>query len=148
MNAKIKSKVIYCSKILLPIAIIVGLFLSGVGVGIITFEPPSSITGEITATIVIDFGDGTNYTKILVMDNSTVFDFLLEVEKIGDIIVETHEESGSYEIESITYNGEKYTHGEDGYWWLFYINEQFAQDSADKVYVNNNDLIEWKFEKF
>ena len=148
MNVKIKSKIIFFLKIFLPIAIIIGLFLGGISVGIITFEPPNTITGEITATIFIDFGDGTNYTKIFILDNSTVFDFLLEVEKIGDIIVETNEESGSYEIESITYNGKKYTHGEDGCWWLFYINKQFAQDSADKVYVNNNDLIEWKYEKF
>lgn len=148
MNKKIKSRLIYSSKILIPIAIIMGLFLSGISVGIITFEPPTTITGEITATIFIDFGDGINYTKIMKMDNSTVFDFLLKIEKIGDIIVETHEESGSYEIKSISYNGKKYSHGEEGHWWLFYINEQFAQDSADKVYVNNNDLIEWKFEKF
>ncbi len=148
MNEKIKSNIIFSSKIIVPVAIIIALFLSGIGVGIITFEPPSTITGEITAKIVIDFGDGTIYTNILIMDNSTVFHFLLEVEKIGDIIVETHEESGSYEIESITYQGKKYTHGEDGHWWLFYVNEQFALDSADKVYVNNNDLIEWKYEKF
>jgi len=148
MNKKIKSNMIYGSKILLPIAIIIALFLSGIGAGIITFDPPSRITGEITATIVIDFGDGKNYTNILVIDNSTVFDFLLEIEKIGDITVETNEESGSYEIESITYKEKKYTHGENGYWWLFYVNEQFAMDSADKVYVNNYDLIEWKFENF
>jgi hypothetical protein len=148
MNQQTKNNIIFSTKIILPIVIVIGLFLSGVNAGIITFQPPRTITGEITATIVINFGDGMIYTNILNMDNSTVFDLLLEVDKIGDIIVETHEESGSYEIESITYKGKKYTHGEDGYWWLFYVNEQFAQDSADKVYLNNNDLIEWKYEKF
>ena len=139
---------IYTAKFLIPLIVIIGLFLGGVGAGIITFEQPSKITGKVTTTIVIDFGDGTNYSNVLTMDNSTVFGFLLEIEKIGDISVEYIEESGSYEIKSIMYKDNKYEHGEDGHWWLFYVNEQFAQASADKTYVNDNDLIEWKYESF
>ncbi len=148
MNSKTKNNLIYASKIIFPLIIVIGLFIVGVSAGIITFEPPNKLTGEITATIEIDFGDGTNYSNIFTVENSTVFDFLLEVEEIGEIIVGTNEESGSYEIESISYNDKKYNHGEDGYWWLFYVNEQFAIDSADKVYLSDGDLVEWKFENF
>jgi len=148
MKQKTKINLIYFSKIIIPIIIVISLFFGGVNAGIITFEAPKKITGKITARIEIDFGDGTTYSNIITVDNSTVYDFLLEVQNIGDIIVKTNEQSGSYEIESITYKGKKYTHGENGHWWLFYVNGQFAQDSADKVYLNNNDLIEWKFENF
>ncbi len=148
MNSKIRINLIYSFKIIIPLIIVIGLFLAGVSAGIITFESSNKLTGEITATIEINFGDGTTYSNVFTVENSTVFDFLLETEKNGEIIVETNEESGSYEIESITYKEIKYTHGENGYWWLFYVNEQFAIDSADKVYVNNGDLIEWKFENF
>jgi len=152
MNQKTKGNLIYASKILIPLIIIIGLFLGGISAGIITFEPPKVISyGEVTATLVIDFGDGTTYSNVLTVDNSTVFDFLLEADKKGDITVKTtySEQMGGYEIESITYQGSEYVHGKDyRWWWLFYINGQFATDSADKVYVQNDDLIEWKFESF
>jgi len=148
MKEKKSSKIIFILKILIPLIVIIFLFLGGINAGVITFEKQKTITGEITATIKIDFADGTIYQNVLHLTNATVFDFLLKVEKIGDIKIETSEESGSYEIKSITYQGKKYVHGEAGYWWLFYVNEQFAMDSADKTYVNNNDLIEWKYEKF
>jgi hypothetical protein len=147
-----KEKRVYLIKIIIPIIIVIGLFLGGVNAGIITFESPKKIvTGKITATITLDFGDGKNYSKVLTLDNSTVFGFLLELEKNGDIIVEKtyNEQMGSYEINSITYQGTTYVHGKDyRWWWLFYINGQFASDSADKIYVQNGDLIGWKYETF
>ena len=147
-----KEKMMFLLKILIPLIIVVALFLGGVNAGIITFETPNKIvTGKITATISIDFGDGKNYSKVMTLDNSTVFGFLLELEKTGTISVEKtyNEQMGSYEINSITYQGITYEHGKDyKYWWLFYINEQFATEGADKIYVQNGDLIEWKYESF
>ena len=62
MKMNTKEKSIYLLKIFIPILIVIGLFLGGVNAGIITFEAPKKIvTGKITATIVIDFGDGKNY---------------------------------------------------------------------------------------
>lgn len=151
MNPDTKSNIIYASKILIPIVIVIGLFLGGVSAGIITFESPDKIviTGEISASIVIDFGDGTTYSKVLILDNSTVFDFLLEIEKIGDISIETTywESFGGYSVDSIKYEGKKYEADISTYWAL-YINGQPAMEGADKIYVQNDDLIEWKFEKF
>ena len=152
MDLKNKSNIIYLSKIIIPIIIVFILFIGGVSTGVITFETPNKQinTGEIKATIKIDFGDGKVYQKALNIHNSTVFNFLLEVNTIGDISVESSysEQMGGYEIKSITYQEKKYVHGDGGHWWLFYINGQFASAGADKIYVNNNDLIEWKYEKF
>lgn len=150
MNQKTKSDVIYVSKILIPIIIVIGLFLGGVSTGIITFEPPKIISqGEVTATITIDFGDGISYSNALTLTEPTIFDFLLEAEKNGDINVEnTYWESfGGYSVDSISYQGVEYK-AEGSYYWGFYINGQPGDKGADKIYVQNYDLIEWKFEKF
>jgi hypothetical protein len=150
MDQKTKGSIIYALKFLIPIIVVVGLFLGGVSAGIINFEPPKIInTGEVTATIVIDFGDGTTYSDILTLDNSTGFDILLEVEKKGAISIETTfwEQFGGYSVDSITYQGTKYE-ANLNYYWAFYVNGEASIEGADKVYVNNDDLIEWKFEEF
>jgi len=147
-----KGSLIFALKIIIPLLLVISLFIGGISTGIITFEPPkNNIKAEpINATIIIDFGDGLTYSKDMTINNSTVFNFLIDVQKIGDISVETYynEQIGGYEIKSITYLEKRYIHGQDGYWWLFYINDQFATTGADKIYVNNNDSIKWKYEKF
>ncbi|MDH7507390.1 MAG: DUF4430 domain-containing protein [Candidatus Thermoplasmatota archaeon] len=152
MNQKQKDRLIFALKLLIPLIIVVSLFIAGVSTGIITFELPikNVNTEQINATIIIDFGDGEQYSKVMTISNSTIYDFLLEVSKTGDITVETFysEQNKAYVIKSITYQEKNYIHGENGCWWLFYINDQFATDAADKIYVNNNDVIKWKYEKF
>jgi len=147
-----KEKILYTLKFTIPLTIVLILFLVGLSSGVITFELPDKINNNelINATIIIDFGDGKIYSKEMNINNSTVYDFLVEVQKIGDIYLETiySEQIKSYQIKSITYQGKKYVHGENGYWWLFYINDEFANDAADKIYVNNDDVIKWKYEKF
>jgi hypothetical protein len=146
MNQETKNILIYTMKILIPIIIVVGLFLGGVSAGIITFEKPIVKTGEVKATIIIDYNDGTIYSKTMTLDNSTVFDLLLELEKIGDISIEnTYWESfGGYSVDSITYQGKKYE-GDFSHYWAFYINGVAAMEGADKIYVNNDDVIKWEF---
>jgi len=150
MDEKIKNNIIYSLKFIIPIIIVIGLFLGGVNAGIITFEKKiDSNTGTISATITLEFEDGLTYSKDLTLDNSTVYDFLLSLEENGDIKVEsTYWESfDSYVVDSITYNGEKYE-GDISYYWAVYINEMPAMEGADKIYVQNDDLIEWKYESF
>ncbi len=147
-----KGSLIFAFKIIIPLIVVLSLFIGGVSTGIISFELPKSDKKDesINASILIDFGDGKTYSKDMTINNSTIFNFLLEVQKIENISVETNynEQVGGYEIKSITYQDIKYIHGVDGYWWLFYINDQFATAGADKIYVNNNDTIKWKYEKF
>lgn len=150
MNQKTKENMIYASKILIPIIIVVGLFLGGVSAGIITFDPPKIIKyGEVTATLQINFGDDTYYSKVVNLDNATVFEFLLEAEKDGDIKIETTywESMGSYTVDSITYKGVKYEGGPNSY-WAFYINDKLGDKGSDQIYVQNNDIILWKIESF
>ena len=146
MNQETKNNLIYTLKFLIPIILVVGLFLGGVSAGIITFEKPIVKTGEVKAKIVIDYGDGTIYSKTMTFDNSTVFDSLLELEKIGDISIKTTywESFEGYTIDSITYQGKKYE-SYDSHYWAFSINGVAAMEGANKIYVNNDDVIKWEF---
>lgn len=151
MNKGKKENIIYLSKILIPIIIVIGLFLGGVRAGVITFEFPSKKinTGLITISIELDFNDGTKYVGDMSLENSTGFDILLELEKRDIISVETTywESFGGYSVDSITYQGEKYE-GDTSHYWAFYINNQASMEGADKVYLTDNDIVKWKFETF
>jgi hypothetical protein len=149
MIEKKKSMIIFSLKLLIPIIIVIVLFLGGINAGVITFEKEKTNTGEITATLKIDFGDGNFFSDTITLDNSTVYDFLLEVEKKGEISIETTywESFDSYTVGSITYNGKKYESDMSRY-WAFYVNNNAGMEGADKVYLEDNDIIEWKLETF
>ena len=144
-----KKNLIFALKFLIPIVILICLFIVGINANIITFEKQKIITGEISANIKINFGDGVTYNDIVKLDNSTVYDLLLTVEKNDDIILETTywEQFDSYIVDSITYNNKKYESDSNSY-WAFYVNGEPAMEGANKIFVENDDIIEWKFVKF
>ena len=150
MNQKTKENIIFASKIILPIIVVIILFLGGVGAGIITFEPPEiAKTGEITATIIINFGDEMTYSNTFTLSNTTGFSILLKLEEQEIIDIETTywESFGGYSVDSIAYEGKKYE-ADTSHYWAFYVNGEASMEGADKVYVNNNDIIEWRYESF
>lgn len=150
MNQKTKDNIISASKLILPIIVVIILFLGAVVAGIITFEPPEIVkTGEVTATIIINFGDGITFSDTFTLNNTTGFSILLELEQQEIIDVETTywESFGGYSVDSITYQGKKFD-ADSSHYWAFYVNGEASMEGADKVYVNNNDIIEWKYESF
>ncbi len=151
MQQRKKATIVYLSKILIPVTVVISLFLGGIGAGIITFEPPEEVSSEekVSATLVLDFGDGTRYSTALTIENATVFDVLLELEKQGAITIETTywESFDSYSVDSIIYKDVAYA-GDAGHYWAFYVNGEASMQGADKVYVHDNDVIEWKFVGF
>lgn len=151
MNKDKRGNIIYLSKIIIPIIVVIGLFLGGVSAGIITFEQLNKKvnTGLITISIEVDFNDGTKYIGDMIMENSTGFDILIELEKKDIITIETTywESFDGYSVDSITYHGNKYE-GDISHYWAFYINGQASMEGSDKVYLNNNDIVTWRFETF
>ena len=77
-------------------------------------------------------------------NNATVADFLFECAEIHGFEVESQYFSGynSYYITSI--NGIK--EGIDGRYWQYYVNGEYADVGCSKYVLNDNDLVEWKFE--
>ena len=167
MNSENQNKIKYILTFLIPILVILGLFMGGIGTGVITFEQkpsgdifkvidesenhnPEDQYSYINATIVINFDSDNSYTRLFQLEeNLTVFDFLLLLKEIGDIDVSyTYwEQYDSYFIDSITYNNNKYE-GDNNHFWAFYINDVSALEGANKIYVNNNDIIKWEFTEF
>ena len=149
MKKENREKIIYLSKFLIPLVLVILLFLGGISTGIVTFEKTEQITGKSNVTIIIDFGDGTTYSKTMILENSTVFDFLLRLEDEGEIATETTywNSFDGYSIDSISYNGKKYE-GDTTHYWSLLINDEYAMQGANKIYVRNNDIIKWEFVTF
>jgi hypothetical protein len=164
MNSENENKIKYILTFLIPILVILGLFMGGIGTGIITFEQKQSgnlfktidesenrnaeeQSNFINATIMINFDSDTSYTRLFQLEeNLTIFDFLLLVKEIGDINVSyTYwEQYDSYFIDSLTFNNNKYE-GDINHFWALYINDISALEGANKIYVNENDIIKWEF---
>ena len=150
MNQNFKEKLFFSLKIIIPLIIVIFLFLAGVSVGVITFEPPEKKSqGEISALIEIKVDNQIILSKELTLINATVLDFLLELEKLGDIsLKKTYwEQFESYVIDSITYKTIEYE-ADTNHYWSYYINDEAGLVGADQQIVNDENKITWNYEEF
>ncbi len=143
--------------ILIPVVILIILFVTAVNVGIISIGTQEKITYKnvdsslsnnssgISATVIIDFGDGNILSNTIISRNITVYGFLLDTAKIENINVKStyYKQYDSVFVDSISsYNG-----GQNNKWWIYYVNDIAGPVGADKYIVKNDDIIKWKFEK-
>jgi len=158
MERRKKDSLFFSLKLLIPLIIIISLFIGGVSTGIITFEKPEddikiqnnqNNRSAESAIIKIYFNDDSVITFNFTTINISVYDYLLKASEIGNFIVKSTywEQYDSYVIDSITYNEVKYE-ADSGNYWAYYVNGNYGTVSADKQIVKNNDVIEWKYEKF
>ena len=144
--------------IIIPVVVIIILFAAAVNVGIISIGSEekiiyknigSSALGHesegITATVIIDFGDGNILTNNIVSKNITAYGLLLDAAKIENIDVKAtyYGQYDSIFVDSIS----SYSGGDDNRYWIYYVNSESGMVGADKYIIKNNDIIEWKFEK-
>ncbi len=108
-----------------------------------------SSTGPVTASVKINFGNGTvwSYPNISVDGkNATVYGILLKAAHQGNFSVD-YTYYGQYD--SLLVNSIAGTpNGENNSYWQFWLNGVYGQVGADKQTVNDNDIIEWKFTAF
>ena len=85
-----------------------------------------------------------NYLNVTTT-NITVADFLLECARYYGFSVKADnwESYDSLFIEAI--NGIE--NGEDGRYWQYYVNGEFANVGCSRYYLKNNDVVEWRFEQ-
>ncbi len=103
-----------------------------------------NITPINNATLVLDFGDTTS--KKFAIDFSsktTAFDLLSEGTLKNGISLTTKVSDMGTFVEAI---GNKQG-GQDGKYWMYYINGQLPSVGADKYELKTGDRVEWKFEK-
>ena len=94
-------------------------------------------------SLLVDFGDEASSTtaQIDYVQGMTAFD-VLNAANLGLKIKTKNYDMGVF-IESI---GEK-ANGQDGKYWLYYVNGETPSLSADKKEVMAGDKVEFKFEK-
>jgi len=109
-------------------------------------QESNSINEKVTATVKIDFGNETIKTYEITIKNNTVCDFLLEAAKKAELEVKSTY-YGLYDSMFIDSIG-NVENGQDNKYWIYYINGESGTIGSDKQKVENNDLIEWKFEAF
>jgi len=96
------------------------------------------------AVLMIDYGEGESESFTVEMgEGTTAFDLLKD--KTGELSINL--ETKSYDlgifIEAL---GER-RNGEDGKYWLYYINDEMPMTASDKQPVNSGDKIEFKFQR-
>ena len=103
---------------------------------------------EVTATIVINFGNGIALNYTITTKNATVYGFLLEAAKPenGNFTVKATYWA-SFDSMLVDQIGNA-VGGTDNKWWLYYVNGVLGEMGCDKYIVENDDYIEWKFEGY
>jgi len=141
MNRKLLKNVLTVAIPLLIICI-VGIYL--VNTGIITDEPPNTNSKMINTSLTIDYGNGEIDTYNIETSNATVFSVLMKASEDYNFPVTTksYNQNQSYYIDSI----KSVTNGEDGKYWMYYLNGNYGTVGADMQTVADGDVIEWRFE--
>jgi hypothetical protein len=127
-----------------PIVIVAIVVVAGVG-GFIAYEeflkPDPAM---VTATISIDYGNGTVLTEEISCNNNTPLGLLKSfvgednVEESGGFVTAIHGIKTKDDVPGLE-------GGEDLY-WLFYVNGEMPLESAAVFEVVDDDLVAFKFE--
>ncbi len=101
------------------------------------------IVGE---KVVLAINDGEKEPMILTVDfteGMTAFDLLKNKTDESGITLKTKTYDIGVMVEAI---GDK-ENGQDGKYWLYYVNGEMPMVSADKMIIKLGDKVEFKFEK-
>lgn len=92
--------------------------------------------------LIIDYGDGNSDNfDIEFVQGMTAFDLLNN--RAGELNLETKTYDIGIFIEVI---GDK-KNGQDGKYWMYYVNGEMPMVSADNMELNPGDSVEFKFEQ-
>ncbi len=83
--------------------------------------------------------------KNISTDNVTVADFLLECASKNNFTVEKDFWSGYDSFFIVAINN--IHNGEDGSYWQYYVNGNFADTGCSNYLLDENDVVEWRFER-
>lgn len=99
-----------------------------------------------TVSVMLDFGDGTvrSFQNVPVGNAKNVFDIMKTLSETGNGFVFKYKPPGQYGI-MIDQIGNKVAGDEGGKYWLFWVNNGEAMQSADNTPLKAGDVIEWKF---
>lgn len=129
---------------LMSIMVVVIVIVAAIGGYIAYQELLKPDPDRVTATISIDYGNGTVISEEITCNNNTPLGLLKEF--VGE---ENVEDSGGY-VTSIngieTKDDVPGLEGGEDRFWLFYVNGSMPLESAAILEVFDGDLVEFKFE--
>lgn len=138
------------------IIIVIGIIIIAVGLVILSdrisdnvLEKGTEIPQENQENIVkqevilvIDYGEGDSQTfNIQYAEGMTAFDLLDD--RTEELSLETKSSDVGIFIEAI---GSR-KNGQDGKYWMYYVNEEMPMVSADKQKIKPGDEVEFRFEE-
>ena len=95
--------------------------------------------GATKFTVSITFKDGSEKTYTVNTDKKTVGEALLEVELIAGTV-------GDYGLMVETVDGETVKYEDDGKYWAFYIDGQYAMSGVDTTNIEDGKIYAFKVE--
>jgi hypothetical protein len=129
---------------LLPFVVVVIVVVAGIGGFIAYQEFLKPDPNRVTATITVDYGNGTVLTDEITCNNNTPLGLLKTF--VGE---ENLVESGGYVTSIYGIQTKEDVPGlEDGEerFWLFYVNGDMPLESAAVYEVVNDDVVEFRFD--
>ncbi len=94
----------------------------------------------IPVTLIVE---GTSY-ELRVIPGSSVYDVMKQAQTIKGLEFTGKDFSGiGYFVEEI--NGKRQDLS-NRHFWIYYVNDQKAKAGISSVFVDNQDIIEWKYE--
>jgi hypothetical protein len=129
---------------MMPIIVVAIVIIAAVG-GIFAYNeflrPEPAL---VTATITIDFGNGTVLTKEIGSDNNTALGLLRtyageeNVEDVGGFVTSVNGISTVDDVPELA--------GTEARYWLYYVNGEMPMESAALHVIVDGDIVEFKFE--
>lgn len=100
-----------------------------------------------TVSMMLDFGDGTvrTFPNVELSGAQNVFAATKALSESGNGFVFKSQPPGQYGIMIDQIGNRK--NGEGGAYWLFWVNNAMAEQSADNTILKPGDVVEWKFIK-
>lgn len=143
---KIRKIIILFSLILLIIALAI-VFSDRFGMKEAVLSPETPLEeSEILETAICIIDDGKDSPKnyeIEIKEEITAFDLLKKVSEEASFKIKTSQYEYGIFIEAI--GGVE--NGQDGKYWLYYLNGQMPSVAADKQLVKPGDRLEFRFEE-
>ena len=104
--------------------------------------PQNEVEEEIS--LIIDYGEGSPWmVKSEFEEGITAFGLLEEKAEEFNLVIKAETYDFGTLVETI---GDK-ENGEDGKYWLYYVNDEMPMVACDQKEINPGDKVEFKFEK-
>ena len=128
-------------KPLIVVAIVVIVGIAGIFAYNEFLKPEPAL---VTATVTIDFGNGTVLTEEIGSDNNTALGVLQSFVGPENVGAEAGFVSSIYGVETV--EDVPGFEGTDARYWMFYVNGTMPMESAATMEIFDGDIVEFKFE--